>query len=169
MRRFLITMIAATALATAGCGEDEAADDAQDAREGIEQSAEQGPAQTDISELAAETQRLAEQIAQAGQELAANPDADTDQRLQDAEERANELAEQAQGEESEASGALRDANERLAEAAAELREAESAEDVGRVLDEQLSRAAEALGTTDGQRMQEELERLRDELPEFDGG
>ena len=144
MRRLLTTMTAAAALAIAACGEDEAADTARDTGQQAEQAAQQAAEATGADGLAAETQRLAEEIARAARELAENPEVDADQRLETAEKEANGLAEKAENELQESdpdlARALKDANERLAAGAADLREAQSTEDVGRVLEEELSQA-----------------------------
>ena len=185
MRRMVITTIAAAALAAAGCG----SDTAQNATDAGRKAADQGrqAAQNVTAEgLAASTEKLADQVAQAARKLAKSPDADVDAQLSRSEQRANELSRQAQGNlktvQPQLAAALRQANERLAATASALREADSAADVRNVLQEQLtpvadqlSRAAEhaqqaAGGDTQRQldKARDQIQKLSDELPSIAG-
>ena len=182
MTRLLTTIAATAALALAGCGEDEAADTTQEPQPRSTPAVQQATPQ----ELAAQTERLAEELARSARELAEDPGSDTDQRLDAAEQRANELAEQARGElqtaEPDLASALGEANARLAAAAAKLREADGVDDVGRVLEQELDvavdRLSEAADQSQGatgadterplEQAREELQRLRDEVPELAG-
>ena len=186
MRRLIAITIAAAGLAAAGCGDDTSST-AQEARDQVEKAADQGgqaATQTGIEGLAAETQKLADRIAQAARELAKNPDANVDERLNSAEQRAKQLAEQARmrsdEQRPELTAALRAANERLASAAAGLREAQSADDVAQVVERQLGPAGDRLADAAGQadklaggdterqleQARDRIKQLREELPDL---
>jgi hypothetical protein len=182
MTRSLTTIAAIAALALAGCGEDEAADTAQEPQPRSTPAVQQ----TTPEELAAQTQRLAEELARSARQLAEDPDSGTDERLQAAEQRASTLAEQARGalqtSAPDFASALGEANERLAAAAAKLRDAQDADEVGRVLEQDLNvavdrlseaadQAPDATGADAGRSLEqarEELRRLSDEVPELAG-
>lgn len=185
MRRLLATTIAAAAFAAAGCGDD-TPDTAQNAQDQAAQTAQPTPAaERDSNAIATETQKLADQISQAARELADDPDANLEERLNSAEQRGNELSQQAQSEldasEPELATALRGANERLADAAADLRDADNADDVRQVLDAQLGPAVKRLAKAAGgdqisgadaqrqlEQARDQLEQLRDDLPKLGG-
>jgi hypothetical protein len=187
MRRLIAIPIAAAALAV-GCGSEDAPDTAAQAGQQAEQTADQTDGQTtqttdraSAEGIAAATQQLANELAAAARELARNPDADVDTRLRDAEEQANTLSERTKDSFDEhqpkLSSALQDANRRLARAAANLQDADSVEDVQKVLERELGVAGDRLSDAaadakelaggDAQRQLEQardqLERLRDEL------
>lgn len=170
MRRFIAISVTAAALVTAGCGGDDSADtaDTAPAPAGQTQQAADAPSADD---LATATDRLADQIAGYARLLSEDPQTDVDQRLKDAEQRANQLSDQAQDQlqdsQPDAAKALRDVNDRLANAASELRDADSAEDVRNTLRGQLGPAVDdltdAAGTVDGADTRRQLERTRDQL------
>lgn len=173
MRPTLAITIVAAALGVAACGDDNS-DTAQDVPDRAEQVVEQGREATErvgAEDLVAETQRLADQVAQAARELAADPDADLDGRLGDVEQRANDLADQAKsetsGQEPELASALGEVNERLSAAAAELRSAENSADVREVLERELNPAADGISKAAGELSDKdvarELEQARDEI------
>jgi hypothetical protein len=168
MRRLLAITIATAALIATGCGDDTSgvAQDAQDqAGEAVEQAG--------ADDLATATRELAEQLAKAASDLAENPDANVDDELKSAQDRADELAEQSQNEldatEPDLATALQEANERIAEAAAQLRDVDNAEDVRKVLDQDLGTASERLA--DAKRLtgvdaSGQLEQARDRLDQL---
>ncbi len=148
MRTFLAITGAAAALAAAGCGGDAARDDPAQPTQTADQAstpAEQGV----VGGLAAETDKLAEQIAKAVEELAQDPSADVDGQLESAQQRADELSQQAEetagDQQPEVTAALREANKRIAAAAAELRGVTDAADVRAVLERQLGPISDQLG------------------------
>ena len=175
MRRFLATTAAAAALVAAGCGEDNARD-AQGQPEKTADATQTATKQIDVKGLAAETDKLANQVAAAARELAKDPGADVDSQLESARQRADELSAQAQdqaGDQPKLTSALREANERLAAAASDLRDAKDAGDVRAVLEQQLGPVAARLGDafdeaeqSTGKDTRQQLQRARDTIDDL---
>jgi chromosome segregation ATPase len=125
LREIAVVLVSTGAvIAAAGCGEDTAQNaqtQAQQAAQGI-----------DLSTAIRETRDIASEVTKSAQELAQDPSADVDERLADAETRANDLGDQlesASQDDAEVRSALSQANKRLATVAEDLQDASTQQDV----------------------------------------
>ena len=150
MRRHLLIAILAAATLAAGCGDDEtdqAADQAQTQVQESAQQAEQAADRLSAEEAVRSTGAIIADVTQSARRLAEDPQADTEQ-LAAAEQRARDLSERAESdlaaEEPRLGNALSTANDRVADAASELQQAETREEVMRIVEEDLAKATERL-------------------------
>ena len=169
LRQIAAVLISTGAVvAAAGCG--------QDAAQNAQTQAQQAAQGIDLSTAVRETRDIAGEVTQSAETLAQNPSADVDQRLADAETRANQLADQLQSApqgDTSASSALRQANQRLANVADQLQNASTQQDVARAaraglgdVDAQVRDAASQLtgaNADDARKQLDEVRTAADEL------
>ena len=175
-RHRVATLVVIGALGVGGCG-DEAAESVDSVRTQAEEAVEQGREAVDgagAAEVVRETRGLIDDVGRSAEQLAQDPDANVDQELADAEQRARQLADRAERELRGADGELGQqlgaVNERLADTAADLQQVADPQDVRRIAEEDLSQVSEQLrSAVEGEvhdDVRRQLEQARDRVDEL---
>ena len=175
-RHRIATLAVVGALGLGGCG-DEASESVDDVRTQAEEAVEQGREAVEGSgatDVVRETRDLIDDVGRNAEQLAQDPDADVDQELADAEERARQLADRAEreleGRDEQLGQELGAVNERLADTAADLQEVADPQDVRRIVEEDLSQVSDQLrSAVEGEipdDVRRQLEQARDRVDEL---
>ena len=175
-RHRIAPLILVGALAIAGCG-DEAVESVDEARTQAEEVVEQGRDAAEglgPADAVRETREVLDEVGRSAEQLAQDPDADVDQQLADAEQRARELADRAERELAGADGELGQelsaVNERLADTAADLQEVADPQDVRRTVEEDLDQVSDQLrSAAEGEvpdDLRRQLEQARDRVDDL---
>lgn len=146
MRRYAVIAVVALALAgPAGCGGDDDSDQAvNEATTTTERAVDEesrAAGRAGVASLTSEVRELIVGVAGAARELVADPDADVDEELAEAERRARELAERARGtfggRQARLGQALGAVNDRVADVAGDLQQAGDSAEAARVVERDL--------------------------------